>query len=62
MNELMIAVEHLLAELGVTAPGAGTANHEAPAGELMDAVYEAWNAELRRQHDDPEAIFEPEGK
>jgi hypothetical protein len=62
MNELMTAVEHLLAELGITEPGAGAANHEAPAGELMDALYTAWNDELRRQHSDPEAIFEPDGK
>jgi hypothetical protein len=61
MNELMTAVEHLLAEMGVTEPGAGAANHEAPAGELMDKLYDAWNAELRRRHGQPDAIFEPEG-
>jgi hypothetical protein len=60
-NELMTAVEHLLAEMGVTEPGAGAANHEAPAGELMDKLYDAWNGELRRRHGEPDAIFEPEG-
>jgi hypothetical protein len=62
MSDLMTAVEHVLAEMGVTQPEAGTENHEAPLGELLNALYDAWNAELRLQHNDREAIFEPEGK
>jgi hypothetical protein len=58
----MLAVEHLLAEMGVTEPGAGAANHEAPAGELLDAVYAAWNQAMRDEHNDQDAIFEPEGR
>lgn len=62
MNPLMTAVEHLLAEMGVTEPGAGEANHEAPAGELLDNLYTAWNQAMRDQHNDQNAIFEPEGR
>lgn len=62
MNALMLAVEHYLAEMGATEPGAAIANHEGPAGELLDAVYMAWNQVLRDQHGEKDAIFEPEGK
>lgn len=62
MSPLMLAVEHLLAEMGVTEPGVGAANHEAPAGELLDAVYTAWNQAMRDHEGDQAAIFEPEGR
>lgn len=62
MSALMLAVENLLAEFGATEPGAGAANHEAPAGHILDALYEAWNNEMRNAHGNPDAIFEPEGK
>ncbi len=61
VEALATAAEHLLAELGVTEPGAGRDNHEPPAGALMDALYAAWNQYMRARHSEPDAIFEPEG-
>ena len=59
---LATAAEQLLAELGVTEPGAGRDNHELPAGALMDALYAAWNNYMRARYSKPDAIFEPEGR
>jgi hypothetical protein len=56
------AAEQLLAEYGVTEPGAGVENHEGPAGVALDALYGAWNQYMRAKHGTPDAVFEPEGK
>jgi len=61
VGPLASAAEHLLAELGVTEPGAGQDNHEIPVGGMMDALYTAWNNYMRAKHGQPDAIFEPEG-
>lgn len=62
VEPLALSAERLLAELGVTEPGAGDANHEMPVATLMDKLYEAWNNYMRAKHGQPEAIFEPEGE
>ena len=61
-ERLAEAAEHLLAEYGVTEPGAGADNHEGPAGAALDALYAAWNEYMRAKHGTPDAVFEPEGK
>lgn len=61
-EQLALAAERLLAELGVTEPGAGEDNHETPAATLMDKLYEAWNNYMRARHGQADAIFEPEGE
>jgi hypothetical protein len=61
-ERLAEAAEHLLAEYGVTEPGAGADNHEGPAGVALDALYGAWNQYMRAKHGTPDAVFEPEGK
>ena len=60
-ERLAEAAEHLLAEYGVTEPGAGVDNHEGPAGVALDAPYGAWNEYMRAKHGTPRAVFEPEG-
>ena len=60
-DRLAMAAEQLLAEFGVTEPGAGLDNHEMPAAALLDSLYTAWNDYMRAKHGQPEAIFEPEG-
>jgi hypothetical protein len=62
VRPLALAAERLLAELGVTEPGAGEDNHETPAATLMDNLYEAWNNYMRAKHGQADAIFEPEGE
>jgi hypothetical protein len=62
LERLAEAAEHLLAEYGVTEPGAGVDNHEGPAGVALDALYGAWNQYMRAKHGTPDAVFEPEGK
>lgn len=59
---LALAAERLLAELGVTEPGAGQDNHEMPVAGMMDALYTAWNNYMRAKHGQADAIFEPEGE
>jgi hypothetical protein len=60
-ERLAEAAEHLLAEYGVTEPGAGVDIHEGPAGVALDALYGAWNDYMRAKHGTPDAVFEPEG-
>jgi hypothetical protein len=62
VGPLALAAEHLLAELGVTEPGAGQDNHEMPVAGMMDALYTAWNNYMRAKHGQADAIFEPEGE
>jgi hypothetical protein len=61
VERLAEAAELLLAEYGVTEPGAGADNHEGPAGAALDALYGAWNQYMRAKHGTPDAVFEPEG-
>ena len=60
-ERLAEAAEHLLAEYGVTEPGAGVDNHEGSAGAALDALYGAWNEYMRAKHGTPDAVFGPEG-
>lgn len=62
VEPLALSAERLLAELGVTEPGAGEDNHEMPVAGLMDKLYEAWNNYMRAKHGQADAIFEPEGE
>ena len=60
--EVAAAAEGVLAELGVTEPGAGAENHEDPAGILLDHLYDTWNCWMRIWNNTPDAVMEPEGK
>jgi len=61
-ERLAEAAEQLLAEYGVTEPGAGSDNQNGPEGLALDALYGAWNQYMRAKHSQPDAVFEPEGK
>lgn len=62
-DALLCAVEGVLAELGVTEPGAAMRNdnHEAPAAILLDYLYDCWNAAMREISETPDAVVEPRG-
>lgn len=64
MHSLVSAVEGLLAEMGVTEPGAARRNGdiEEPAAILFDHLYDCWNQVMREVNNVPDAVMYPEGR